>query len=147
SSAVFYVSKVDSSGHSPGPSPTAALVRRLLTFYADPATRRVAADHLWIQLFARAQAQYLFPNSAEFEGKKPLNDVKLCAWWKRLLSQVASDLESKASGSEGGTKVKAFYLLPGYSELEAEDTIRIATGSRPPLSKPIVWKYGHPYCE
>ena len=28
--------------------------------------------HIWVQLFARAQAQYLFANSAEWAGKKPL---------------------------------------------------------------------------
>ncbi|TFK28031.1 DUF1714 domain-containing protein [Coprinopsis marcescibilis] len=146
SSAVLYVSKVDSTGQAKGKSPTATIVRALLNHYADPATRPVAADHLWIHLFARAQAQYLFPNSADYPGKQPLNDVKLCAWWKRLLSQVASELEPRLADLPDG-KVKAFYVLPGYSELEAENTIRAATASIPPLLKSITWQYGHPYSQ
>lgn len=54
-SAVLYVSKVDSSGHASAPSPTTALVRAFLTYYADPVTRPITVRHLWIQLFARAQ--------------------------------------------------------------------------------------------
>ena len=61
-----------------------------MTFYADPKTRPIPVDTLWLQLFARAQGQYLFPNSSEYEGKKPLTDVKLCSWWKRMFSEVAA---------------------------------------------------------
>lgn len=149
SSAVLYVSKVDSTGHSKGKAPTAALVRAFLGYYADPITRPVPADHLWIQLFARAQAQYLFPNSADFSGKKPLTDIRLCAWWKRLLSGVAADLEGKVSSlpEKEKTKVKAYYVLPGYSELEAENAVRIAAGTIPSLPDGIAWHYGHPYSQ
>ncbi|KAH6908035.1 DUF1714 domain-containing protein [Coprinopsis sp. MPI-PUGE-AT-0042] len=149
SSAVLYVSKVDSTGHSKGKAPTAALVRAFLGYYADPITRPVPADHLWIQLFARAQAQYLFPNSADFSGKKPLTDIRLCAWWKRLLSGVAADLQGKVSPEpeKEKTKVKAYYVLPGYSQLEAENAVRIAAGSIPSLPDGIAWHYGHPYSQ
>ncbi|KAF8798757.1 hypothetical protein BYT27DRAFT_7122407 [Phlegmacium glaucopus] len=145
SCAVFYVSKVDSTGQAAEPSPTATLVRGLLKYYADPATRPIQAEHLWIQLFARAQAQYLFPNSAEWEGKKWLSDIKLCAWWKRLLTRVVGEL-----GSEGGKtmKMKMFYLLPGYNDFEAENALRIASSSSSvvPLTEPEMgWVYGHPY--
>ncbi|KAJ3544130.1 hypothetical protein NMY22_g2889 [Coprinellus aureogranulatus] len=145
SSAVFYVSKVDSTGQGKGRSPTAALVRALLSFYADPVSRPIEADHLWIQLFARAQGQYLFPNSAEFAGKQPLTDAKLCSWWKRVLTQVGRDVQAKA-----GDKVqppKAFYILPGYSQPEAEDLLRVASSSAKPLANPIPWTYGHPYAK
>jgi len=97
SCGILYVSKVDSSGHATRPSPTAALVKGLLRYYADPTTRPVRVNTLWIQLFARAQGQYLFPNSAEYPGKRPLADAQLCIWWKRLLSDVAGDLASAKS--------------------------------------------------
>ncbi|KAJ7857728.1 DUF1714 domain-containing protein [Mycena olivaceomarginata] len=87
SCAIFYVSKVDSTGQSTSPSPAATLVRSLLTFYADPTTR-----------------PYLFPNSADYSGKHPLSDVKLCAWWKRVFANAV---------------IRLYYVLPGFSQLEA----------------------------
>jgi regulator of Ty1 transposition protein 109 len=143
SCAVLYVSKVDSTGQAADPSPTATLVRGLLKYYANPVTRPVQAEHLWIQLFARAQSQYLFPNSAEWEGKKWLSDIKLCAWWKRLLTRVVAEL-----GTEGKT-MKMFYLLPGYSDVEAENALRIASlsSSGPLTVAEMEWVYGHPYSQ
>ncbi|TFK40616.1 histone acetylation protein-domain-containing protein [Crucibulum laeve] len=144
SCAVVYVSKIDSTGQSTAPSPTASLVRALLTFYTDPATRPLAADHLWIQLFARAQAQYLFPNSADYHGKRPLSDVKLCAWWKRVLSRVAVDVDAKTHSK---AVIRPYFILPGYSELEAENSLRIATTSSESSVGSTKWVYGHPYSQ
>jgi regulator of Ty1 transposition protein 109 len=105
--------------------------------------------NLWIQLFARAQGQYLFPNSSQFEGKHPLSDIKLCAWWQRILSLVALDivetcksttlppLGPSVSPSTANT-VQAFYVLPGYSQLEAENFLKSG-------SSEVAWEYGHPY--
>ena len=137
SSAVLYVSKVDSTGQATSPSPTSHLVRALLSFYVDPRTRPLSVDHLWIQLFARAQAQYLFPNSAEYPGKRPLSDIKLCVWWKRVLSWVAAEAKPE-------TIIKPFYILPGCSELEAENSLRIASSSTASPTG-LKWIYGHPY--
>ncbi|KAI0700018.1 histone acetylation protein-domain-containing protein [Cerioporus squamosus] len=141
SSGILYVSKVDSSGHASAPSPTATLVRAFLAYYADPVTRPISVQHLWIQLFARAQNQYLFPNSSEYEGKRPLSDVKLCAWWKKVYSEVAGTVNT---GLKGVGKVKLFYILPGYSELEAAHALsRGVTASDPSVQ----WAYGHPYSQ
>ncbi|RXW24443.1 hypothetical protein EST38_g1442 [Candolleomyces aberdarensis] len=144
SSAVLYVSKVDSTGQSKGKAPTATLVRALLAYYADPATRPVDAEYLWVQLFARAQGQYLFPNSAEFSGKQPLTDAKLCSWWKRVLTQTIADVEARAADK---AKAKAFYILPGYDQPEAEDLIRVASATAAPLKTGITWFYTHPYSQ
>ncbi|KAJ6584836.1 DUF1714 domain-containing protein, partial [Mycena capillaripes] len=151
SCAIFYVSKVDSTGQSTSPSPAAALVRSLLTFYADPTTRPVAADHLWIHLFARAQSQYLFPNSADFTGKRPLSDVRLCAWWKRVLSQVADAVNDRANIKP---VIKLYYVLPGYSQLEAELSLRHAGSASSTTANNCDnaaagpgWIYGHPYSQ
>ncbi|RDX50275.1 hypothetical protein OH76DRAFT_466255 [Lentinus brumalis] len=141
SSGIVYVSKVDSSGHASAPSPTATLVRAFLAYYADPVTRPISVQHLWIQLFARAQNQYLFPNSSEYEGKRPLSDVKLCAWWKKVYSEVAGTVNT---GLKGVGKVKLYYILPGYSELDAAHSLaRGATAT----SSSVQWAYGHPYSQ
>ncbi|KAL1950772.1 hypothetical protein VTO73DRAFT_5896 [Trametes versicolor] len=143
SCGVLYVSKVDSSGHAAAPSPTAALVRAFLLYYADPATRPIAVRHLWVQLFARAQGQYLFPNSADYPGKRPLSDVKLCAWWRRIFGEVAADVEQRLRGSG---KVRLHYILPGYGELEATHTLgRVASAEG--AAGMVQWAYGHPYAQ
>ena len=142
SCAILYVSKVDSTGQAKLPSPTVNVVRSLLTFYADPATRPVSADHLWIHLFARAQPQYLFPNSAECPCKHPLTDIKLCAWWRRVLSDAVVELEERVDPKP---KVELRYILPGYNELEAETALKYASShSASPL---VTWTYGHPYSQ
>ncbi|KZV73692.1 hypothetical protein PENSPDRAFT_749925 [Peniophora sp. CONT] len=123
-SALLYISKVDSTGQGSAPSPTSTLVRAFVDWHAS--SRNVQAARLWVQLFARAQAQYLFPNSAEFEGKKPLSDVRLCAWWRRVLGDAAA----ACTGS------RAFYVLPGYGALEAEQALG---------GSDVRWTYGHPY--
>ncbi|EJC98879.1 uncharacterized protein FOMMEDRAFT_128560, partial [Fomitiporia mediterranea MF3/22] len=137
-SAILYVAKVDSTGQGTRPAPTSALVRAFVVFYANPATRppKLRGTTLWIHLFARAERQYLFPNSADHPSKKPLNDVKLCAWWKRILGRVVQEV--------GGGEIKMYYLLPGMNELEAiqalgETLVKNSNSSN--------WIYGHPYSQ
>jgi len=143
--AVFYVSKVDSTGQASDPAPTSTLVRALIGYYVDGRTRPVEAEHVWVQLFARAQGQYLFPNSKEWKGKRALGDTGLCAWWKRVLTRVVLDLDLE------GMKVKMYYVLPGFSQDEAEHALRIATpDSASVLGQPtkgVRWEYGHPYSQ
>ena len=144
SCGILYVSKVDSTGQASRPSPTAALVRALLRYYANPSTRPIQVDHLWIQLFARAQGQYLFPNSADYAGKKPLADIQLCAWWKRILTDVTKETRQ----SRGDVTIRPYYVLPGYSELEAIQSLKISV-AQPPSDAPadFAWTYGHPYSQ
>ena len=113
SCGIVYISKVDSTGQGTAPSPTSALVKAFMTFYADPATRPIQVDTLWLQLFARAQGQYLFPNSADYPGKRPLSDVKLCAWWKGIFTHVAEETMKR----EKDAKYGLYYLLPGLTDL------------------------------
>ncbi|KAG9315924.1 histone acetylation protein-domain-containing protein [Chiua virens] len=147
SSAILYVSKVDSTGQAKSPSPTPALVRALLSYYVDPTTRPLSVAHLWVHLFARAQNQYLFPNSAEYPGKRPLTDVKLCAWWKRQLSMVAEDVSARAvSAGHAIPRIRLFYLLPGLGELEACHAMdRVYASTSSPCAASVPWSYGHPY--
>ncbi|KAI0755424.1 histone acetylation protein-domain-containing protein [Irpex lacteus] len=147
SCGVVYVSKVDSTGQGILPSPTPTLVKAFLTFYADPATRPIRVDTLWLQLFARAQSQYLFPNSADYPGKKPLTDVKLCAWWKRIFGHVAEEVAERVKSA----KLGLYYVLPGLNELEAINALQLTSSTTslpdPTKSNPVSWKYGHQYSQ
>ncbi|KIJ17702.1 hypothetical protein PAXINDRAFT_175515 [Paxillus involutus ATCC 200175] len=141
-SAVLYISKVDSTGQARAPSPTPALVRAFLAYYVNPTTRPLSVDHLWVHLFARAQSQYLFPNSAEFPGKRPLTDIKLCAWWKRQLTAVTEDVAARLRDTH---RIRLFYMLPGLGELEAFHSLERIYSFQSATSVP--WVYGHPYCQ
>lgn len=143
SAVILYISKVDSTGQGISPSPTSSLVTAFARWHIDPATRPVPAQHLWLHLFARAQGQYLFPNSIEYEGKRALSDAKLCAWWRRLLGSVAGDVQGTL-GPAG--KVRLYYLLPGCNELEAHQALGLAYAPADAINAPA-WNYGHPYLQ
>ncbi|PPR05365.1 hypothetical protein CVT24_007980 [Panaeolus cyanescens] len=150
SSAVLYISKVDTTGQGAQPSPTTALVRALIGFFLDPFTRPVPADQVWVQLFARAQSQYLFPNSADWSGKKPLGDRQLCAWWRKVLGRTAEDVKKAYEDRrkvEGGEEMdmRMFYILPGFTELEGAHALKVAGGVNGDDGKG--WVYGHPYSQ
>ncbi|KAF9651629.1 DUF1714 domain-containing protein [Thelephora ganbajun] len=153
-SGILYVSKVDTTGQGQKPSPTTTIIRRLIRFYVDPDTRPNLggtdglAEYVWVHVFARAQSQYLFPNSADFEGKKPLSDVKLCAWWKSVLTSVAEQL-SKRTGKRDGERMRLWHVLPGLNELEAFQALKSTSSTNlDPSSSSgpssITWTYGHP---
>jgi regulator of Ty1 transposition protein 109 len=74
--------------------PTAFLMTNFIRWPADPATDPVAERHLWVQLFAFTQGQYLFANSSDYTGKRPLRTERprLCAWWGRVIGQVGGDV-------------------------------------------------------
>ena len=153
-SGILYVSKVDSTGQGQKPSPTSTIVKQLIRFYIDPDTRPNLGgtgglvEYVWVHVFARAQRQYLFPNSADFEGKKPLSDVKLCAWWKAVLTSVVEQLPNR-TGRKEGERIKLWYLLPGLNEPEAVQALGPASStslgpSSSSVPSSIVWSYGHP---
>ncbi|KAH9045091.1 histone acetylation protein-domain-containing protein [Lactarius hengduanensis] len=104
--------------------------KAFISWHTDPKSRPVATRHLWVKLFARAQGQYLFPNSSDHPGKRPLSDARLCAWWRQVLGQG---------------RVDAYYVLPGHNELEAQQVMGV--GFPPPSSSSVAvqWVYGHPY--
>jgi len=142
--ALFYISKVDSTGQArtDAPAPTRAFVDAFIRYHADVQTRPTwfyspgsgsgtegqtgedAPGTLFVHVFARAQRQYLFPNSADYAGKRVLSDQGLCKWWRSTLSPAA------------GTSLAAYYVLPG---MESDEALR-ALGPAP-----SGWTYGHPY--
>ncbi len=133
SSSILYVSKVDTTGQGTlRPNPTSALVQAFLQYYASPTTR--PSPNIWIQLFARSQNQYIFPNSAEHSGKRVLRDMKLCKWWKDMFEKVAQRNDPNW--------VRLYYLLPGMSSLEALSSLN---NSLLGTSASYPWTYSHPY--
>ncbi|KAF8318506.1 hypothetical protein DL93DRAFT_2124906 [Clavulina sp. PMI_390] len=141
-SSILYISKVDSTGQGTSirPNPTKNLVSAFISYMSAPSSR--PTPYLWINIFARAQNQYIFPNSAEHPGKRVLRDINLCKWWKETL-------ESAVSRVAGSSNAHLFYLLPGYSYLEAM-TMLHKSGAAPSISpsphgNPPQWTYGHPY--
>src|SRR5260370_3999739 len=133
SSAILYVSKVDTTGQGTvRPNPTGALVQAFLQYYASPETR--PAPNIWIQLFARSQNQYIFPNSAEYLGKRVLRDMKLCKWWKDIFEKVAQRNDPNW--------VRLYYLLPWMPSLEALASLN---NSLLGTSASYPWTYSHPY--
>lgn len=133
-SSILYISKVDTTGqgHHLRPSPTRTLVVALLQHFITPSVRPTA--NLWVHIFARAQNQYLFPNSAEFAGKRVLRDVSLCKWWKDVLERA---IRGREEGSIG-----LYYLLPGYSAFEAKAMLYKSLAPAPSDAYP--WVYSHP---
>jgi len=136
STSLLYVSKVDSTGQGQTPSPTQTLVKAFLSYFADPTNRQT--DTLWVHLFARSQKQYLFPNSADHPSKRVLNDAQLCQWWKGTLSAVAQ--------TQASPLPQCYYLLPGFTELEALQLLRHNVTLSANKEHPN-WQYGDPYSQ
>ncbi|KAG8874712.1 hypothetical protein FRB98_008293 [Tulasnella sp. 332] len=93
SSSILYISKVDSTGQTVAGcgSPTRPLVKALIDYFVSPITR--PTRNMRVQLFARAQNQYLFPDSSLHMEKRVLTDVKLCRWWKDVLTNISVTTE------------------------------------------------------
>ncbi|KAE8540640.1 hypothetical protein D1P53_003004 [Cryptococcus gattii VGV] len=143
--SILYISKVDSSGYSSSTTPlplTRHLIRAfILYFLAEcPALR--------VQLFARAQRQYLFANSADWKGKKVLGGAGLCKWWKGVYEDVASSWAASSGTCPAGLELeekkqnmKLGFILPGYDEQEAKTLL----GAGRPLPKGMHWTYTPPF--
>jgi regulator of Ty1 transposition protein 109 len=144
--SILYISKLDSSGHPNTPTPLSRIfITTTLSYFLDPRTR--PTPYVRIQLFARSQGQYLFPNSSE-GPKKVLGGLGLCGWWKGVYEDIASSaLQNSAlqnaEGGEGekGGEVKLGMVLPGYSWDEAKGML----GQRRPLAKGLEWTANAPF--
>ncbi|KAI8063772.1 histone acetylation protein-domain-containing protein [Gongronella butleri] len=116
-----YISKIDTTGHAAARGVTKRLVLAYLA--SQPAGTTV-------HVFARAQPQYLFAQSAKDARKRVLSDRQLVKWWYQVLDGV------------DGTR---FWSVPGVDD---ELTALLDIGQpRPPIgdSTPTRWHYGHAY--
>lgn len=130
--SILYISKLDSSGYPTIPLPlTRTFITSILQYFIQPESR--PTEHVRIQLFARSQGQYLFPNSAE-GPKKILGGLGLCGWWKGVYEDVAA--RAKDAG-----EVRLGMVLPGYSPDEAKGML----GQRKPLLAGLQWTSAQPF--
>ena len=164
---ILYISKVDSSGYLPTPiSISKALILSFITYHLRPDVAR--GTRVQVQLFARSQAQYLFPNSSKAPRKRVAGGLGLCGWWKgvyegaarahlerypgSLSVKAAEDGHAEGSNDAGpsspsaslktGPPITLRYLLPSYSEAEAKGMLG---APRHPLPNGVEWTYGPPF--
>ncbi|KAI9149584.1 Histone acetyltransferase rtt109 [Paramyrothecium foliicola] len=137
-STTLFVSKADSTGHlnllnlprgtpSPIREVCAAFIAHLV------AERRRKDVQFVVSLFARAQAQYLFPGSVDCPGKHVLDDRGLVKWWCRVLNPL---LEQPPTGTGPIWKsTKGYLLVPGLDDYEMRAFI--------PRGSASLWSLGH----
>lgn len=131
---LVYISKVDSSGYASACGPLTRVLASSFISYILEGPGTVAAT-----LFARAQGQYLFPNSVEGGGKRVLGGLGLCGWWKRVFEDASSKvLEAKDVRPR---QVELSYLLPSYSAAEARGMLPAASA----LPAGVKWDYKPPF--
>ncbi|KAL1839094.1 hypothetical protein VTJ49DRAFT_1862 [Mycothermus thermophilus] len=134
----LFVSKADSTGYlhllglpKDAPSPIRQVCTTFLAYLLDH--RRRSHVQSVVNLFARAQSQYLFPGSVQNSGKHVLDDWGLVRWWCKVLNPLMEELRK---GSWAGTK--GYLLVPGLEEAEMRAFI-----PRTPASREN-WVIGHP---
>ncbi|QRV86580.1 regulator of Ty1 transposition protein [Ceratobasidium sp. AG-Ba] len=147
SSSILYIGKIDTTGFSQTtPSPARTLARATIDYYSRSDTRPPeCGQRVWVHLFARAQSQYLFPDSSLWKAKRVLGDAGLVRWWWSLLGDVARDVASSKPVQSGFEGTKLWYILPGFAEVEAYHTLSSGSSFKIAQSNELPWSYGHPY--
>ncbi|KAI1360305.1 hypothetical protein F5Y08DRAFT_52984 [Xylaria arbuscula] len=140
-STAIFVAKADSTGYlylqstPQGYSPIRAVTLAFLEFLIEH--RRRSSRQLIINLFARAQSQYLFPGSVKNGRKHILDDRGLIKWWCRVLNPL---LEEHAQSDHGGDwdRVHGYLVIPGLDDYETRAFV--------PKTKHAAhnWSLGHP---
>jgi len=134
----LFVSKADSTGYlhlldlpKGAPSPIRQVCATFLAYLLDQ--RRRGHVQSVVNLFARAQAQYLFPGSVRNKGKHVLDDWGLVRWWCKALNPLIEGLSREPWAS-----IKGYLLVPGLEESETRAFIPRTTASM------TNWVVGHP---
>ncbi|GAB5591258.1 hypothetical protein Unana1_06158 [Umbelopsis nana] len=120
--SLAYVSKIDTTGYK-APAPlTSILVKTYLPSLSD----------CTVHIFARAQPQYLFPQSVKNTNKRIQTDRGLIAWWLRAITDAPFV-----------TKLDAWWCIPGVDD---QESAKRETGVSQDLKLGHVnWHYGYPY--
>ena len=134
----LFVSKADSTGYlhllnlpKGTPSPIRQVCATFLAYLLDH--RRRSHVQSVVNLFARAQAQYLFPGSVRNKGKHVLDDWGLVRWWCRVLNPLVEGLSK-----EPWAAAKGYLLVPGLEETETRAFVPRTAASM------ANWVVGHP---
>ncbi|RKL07626.1 hypothetical protein BFJ71_g2226 [Fusarium oxysporum] len=138
-STTLFVSKADSTGYltllnlpKGTPSPIREICATFVGFLVEKRKRKDV--QFIVNLFARAQDQYLFPGSVDNTGKHVLDDRGLIKWWCRvldpLLGPAPKSVEAPWKSSKG------YIVVPGLEPNE----IRAMT----PRRTDGAWEFTHP---
>ncbi|KAL2262648.1 hypothetical protein VTK26DRAFT_573 [Humicola hyalothermophila] len=134
----LFVSKADSTGYlhllqlpQGSPSPIREVCATFLSYLLD--NRRRSHVQSVVNLFARAQSQYLFPGSVRNKRKHVLDDWGLVRWWCKVLNPLMEGLSVESWGA-----TKGYLLVPGLEEKEMRSFIPRTTASA------ANWVIGHP---
>ncbi|KAM0421545.1 hypothetical protein ACHAPT_010719 [Fusarium lateritium] len=132
-STTLFVSKADSTGYLnllELPKGTSSPIREICAAFVGflVEKRRRKDIQFVINLFARAQDQYLFPGSVDYSGKHVLDDRGLIKWWCRVLDPL---LWTKTWQSAEG-----YVVVPGLETYE--------TRALTPRSADSRWEFTHP---
>ncbi|KAI2641460.1 histone acetylation protein-domain-containing protein [Hypomontagnella submonticulosa] len=141
-STIIFVSKADSTGYltllglpEGSPSPIREATACFLAFLV--ANRRRPTKQLVVNLFARAQSQYLFPGSVKNSSKHVLDDRGLVKWWCRVLNSLlegANYVDMRKPWDD----IHGYLLVPGLDNYETRAFLprtSLATTN---------WTLGHP---
>lgn len=121
-STTIFVAKADSTGYlhlqsSPnGFSPIRAITAAFLNFLVQ--RRRRPSKQLVINLFARAQSQYIFPGSVNNSNKHILDDGGLIKWWCRVLNPLLEHHLGQNSARDWH-RIHGYLVIPGLDAYEA----------------------------
>lgn len=138
-STTFFVSKADSTGYlillnlpSGTPSPIREVCTTFLSYLIESRKRKNVQSV--VNLFARAQDQYLFPGSIKNKTKHVLDDRGLVKWWCRVLHPLFQ------SPSDGGMReaMKGYLVVPGLDNYETRAFLPRAPDAA------SHWVLGHP---
>lgn len=139
-STTLFVSKADSTGYLDLlklPRGTSSPIREICTCFVGYLleTRKRAGKQFIVNLFARAQAQYLFPGSVDYSGKHVQDDRGLVKWWCRVLDPLVSSKPKDALAT--WRSAKAYLVVPGLETYETKTFI-------PRTAAPSSWTLTHP---
>ncbi|KAK4622232.1 Histone acetyltransferase [Fulvia fulva] len=159
----IFISKVDSTAHTSKvkPSPVKTTVTTLLQYLANKELRRHPRRKVVISLFARAQAQYLFPGSADSKTKHVLDDRQLIKWWARVLDPIiprsgtSTDVTNICTIANGVTnenssnqpvepdvRYQGYLTVPGFAKNELRSFMPTPATTSPDTTPR--WKPEHP---
>ncbi|KAK9728191.1 hypothetical protein K7432_001246 [Basidiobolus ranarum] len=138
----IYIDKLDSSGYGVFPERKSVVTEGRLTVaralvqgylnYCEKEYLGTSKEEIFLHVFARAQPQYLFAESAKNPKKQILNDKELIQWWKKSLHTI-STLDSEHS------KLKGYWYVPGLEDIMQKSMNPVEDNNR------LSWKWGWPY--
>ncbi|CAK7274753.1 hypothetical protein SEPCBS119000_006334 [Sporothrix epigloea] len=138
----IFVAKADSTGYlhllalpKGTPSPIRAVTSEFLAYLVEH--RQRPGVQCVVSLFARAQAQYLFPGSRDNPGKHVLDDRGLVRWWQRVFDSLLRDSNDELDETK---KAHGYLVVPGLDQYETRSLL----SRQPDATFPFHWTLGHP---